>query len=96
MSKVLDLAARREAFLQLVRLQDRGCPVGASLDQVAADFQISVSLLRMIEREGLDKEWPPLSGDAAAGEQERGVDVATSHHDAASTVALHDRPANSH
>lgn len=60
MSKLLDTKARKQAFLQLVRLQDTGCSVSASQLQVAADFQITVSLLRMIELEGLRYEWPPL------------------------------------
>ncbi len=96
MSKLLDLAARREVFLRLVRLQDRGCAVSDSFEQVAAEFQISVSLLRMIEQEGLKQEWPPLSGDPPVDEQQPVAEVPTSSGNAASTAALHDPPVNTH
>ncbi|MDZ4781180.1 MAG: hypothetical protein SGJ19_13080 [Planctomycetia bacterium] len=61
MSKVLDESTRREAFLSLVSLQDGGVAVITSREQVAASYQISVSLVQLIEREGLRKQWPPLN-----------------------------------
>jgi len=90
MSQVLDSATRREAFLRLVQLQDRGCTVSVSLDQVAADFQISVSLLRMIEQEGLEHEWPPLGGGVAQDEPGQTSEITASSHDGSSTAALPD------
>lgn len=61
MSKVLDEPTRREAFLALVRFQDHGSSVLASREQVAASFHVEVSLVLLIEREGLRKQWPPLN-----------------------------------
>lgn len=63
MSKVLDEPTRREAFLSLVRLQDHGYSVPDSREQVAAIFHVDVSLMLLIEREGLRKQWPPLNRD---------------------------------
>ncbi len=63
MSKVLDESTRREVFLSLVSLQDGGVAVITSREQVAASYQISVSLVQLIEREGLRKQWPPLNRD---------------------------------
>ncbi len=65
MSKVLGEPTRREAFLSLVRLQDHGCAVRDSREQVAAIFHVDVSLVLLIEREGLRKQWPPLNRDFA-------------------------------
>jgi hypothetical protein len=56
----LEEAKRQEAFRVLVDLQDRGYSVDASHDEVASQFGITVTQLRCIEREGLDKQWPPL------------------------------------
>ena len=44
----------------LVDLQDRGETVEDSQEQVAAHFGIILTELGRIEREGLDKHWPPL------------------------------------
>jgi hypothetical protein len=65
MSKVLDEPTRREAFLALVQLQDLGVAVNASREQIGAAFHIPVSLVQLIEREGLRKQWPPLNRDFA-------------------------------
>jgi hypothetical protein len=65
MSKVLDEPTRREAFLALVQLQDLGVAVIASREQIGAAFHIPVSLVQLIEREGLRKQWPPLNRDFA-------------------------------
>ena len=51
---------RREAFLTLVRVQDGGSSVLQSRADVARWFHIAVKQVRKIEREGLDKGWPPL------------------------------------
>ncbi len=61
MCKVLVETARREVFRALVELQDRCLSVGSSRDEVARLFLISVPLVCLIEREGIRKEWPPLS-----------------------------------
>ena len=95
MSKVLDSATRREAFLRLVRLQDQGYSVSASFERVAADYQISVPLLQMIEREGLKNEWPPLNNVAATGGREQNSDKPTTAQNAAPNASLCEPPVNS-
>ncbi len=51
---------RKEIFLALVETQDQHVPVGQSLKVVAARFGVTEEQVKQIEREGLDKEWPPL------------------------------------
>jgi hypothetical protein len=52
---------RRTIFLALVDAQDHGVPVPQSRQQVAARFDISEREMLDIEREGTEKEWPPLA-----------------------------------
>jgi hypothetical protein len=59
-SEVLPEAERRAIFLALVEAQDTGDNVLQSRKAVADRFKISDRLLRQIEREGLDANWPPL------------------------------------
>lgn len=51
---------RMEIFAALVDAQDSGLAVGESRQAVAGRFGVSVDLVRAIEEEGLDNEWPPL------------------------------------
>jgi hypothetical protein len=51
---------RREIFRTLVETQDRAVPVAESRAEVARQYGVSESLVRSIEREGLDQTWPPL------------------------------------
>ncbi len=51
---------RKKNFLALVEAQDREMTVELSRREVAERFGVSESQVRMIEREGLDKGWPPL------------------------------------
>lgn len=51
---------RREIFAALVATQDRGVAVVQSRTEVADRFGISRETVAAIEREGMDKEWPPL------------------------------------
>lgn len=51
---------RREIFLALVEAQDQSLGVRKSRKVVAERFGISVGVLKDIEQEGLDHEWPPL------------------------------------
>ena len=51
---------RKEIFLALVEAQDRGITVTESRKEVAERFGMSEIQVRTIEREGLDKRWPPL------------------------------------
>ena len=51
---------RKEIFLALVEAQDRDMDVPQSLRFVVQRFGVSERLVREIEREGLDRQWPPL------------------------------------
>ena len=60
-------ARRKEIFLALVEAQDRlvvsqdqGVGVARSRRLVAERFSVPETLVRAIEEEGLDQEWPPL------------------------------------
>lgn len=53
-------AGRKALFAALVELQDRGVPVATSRISVAEAFGVGMDLVVEVEREGLEKEWPPL------------------------------------
>jgi hypothetical protein len=53
---------RRELFLALVDAQDHGVSVSQSRKAMAQRFGVSESIVRQIEDEGLDQQWPPLGG----------------------------------
>jgi hypothetical protein len=53
-------AARKAIFATLVELQDRGLAVVPSRKKTAESFGITYQLVAEVEREGLEKEWPPL------------------------------------
>ncbi len=55
------LEIRQEAFRQLVELQDSGTPVAKSRYQIGTRYSLSTDQMQVIEREGLNKSWPPLS-----------------------------------
>ena len=55
------LDIRQEVFRQLVESQDRGVPVLQSRSQMESQFSLSAEQVQLIEREGLNKSWPPLS-----------------------------------
>jgi hypothetical protein len=52
---------RKEIFLALVDAQDHEMDVGQSRKLVVQRFGVSESQVRRIEREGLDRQWPPLA-----------------------------------
>jgi hypothetical protein len=51
---------RREIYLALVDAQDQGMSVPKSRTAIAHRYTISSDSLGKIEREGLEKDWPPL------------------------------------
>jgi len=53
-------ARRKEAFLALVAAQDRGASVPDSRREVTELYDLTDDEIRSIEREGVDKAWPPL------------------------------------
>jgi len=61
-AKRLNVQERQEIFHALVTIQDSGLfTVAQSRQQVAKQYEITEPLLREIEEEGLDNEWPPLN-----------------------------------
>jgi hypothetical protein len=52
---------RKAIFRALVELQDKGCATEPSRIRIADQFSISVSEVQHVEREGIAKNWPPLS-----------------------------------
>ena len=51
---------RKEIFLALVDAQDKKMSVAGSRKEVAKRFGLSDRQVRVIEREGLENDWPPL------------------------------------
>jgi hypothetical protein len=51
---------RKEIFLALVDAQDHKMDVAQSRRLVGQRFGISEGQVRQIEREGLQRQWPPL------------------------------------
>jgi hypothetical protein len=60
MSHNLSEPVRKEIFSALVEAQDQEMPVAESHREIARRFGISDEVLRAIEREGLDNDWPPF------------------------------------
>jgi hypothetical protein len=55
------LEQRVVVFRALVEAQDRGASVYRSRQAVAEQFCLRDSILRRIEQEGVEHDWPPLS-----------------------------------
>jgi hypothetical protein len=51
---------RKEIFLALVEAQDQQMTVSQSYQFIQDRYQVTEGQLRQIEREGLDRQWPPL------------------------------------
>jgi len=51
---------RKEIFLAIVEAQDQEMDVNQSRRFVIERFGINESQVRLIEREGMDHNWPPL------------------------------------
>jgi hypothetical protein len=60
MTNTLPEDRRQLIFADLVAAQDAGAAVPDSRAIVAAKYGITIEVVRQVEREGLDKEWPPL------------------------------------
>ena len=59
-TKSLTVKQRKSIFHALVETQDRGLAVADSKKQVATEYHLSREQLDLIEKEGVDKDWPPL------------------------------------
>jgi len=51
---------RKEIFQALVDAQDKEMGVAQSRKFIAEQFGVTENMIRDIEREGLEHEWPPL------------------------------------
>ncbi len=51
---------KKEVFRVLVETQDGGAAVSESRQQVATKFDLDVSAVVAVEREGVANSWPPL------------------------------------
>jgi hypothetical protein len=56
----LDEPQRKAIFLALVEAQDGKMSVAASREEIARRFHLTDRQVRVIEREGLENDWPPL------------------------------------
>ena len=56
-AKPLSEPQRKEIFLALMDAQDHDMPVAQSRKAIAERFGVTESQLRLIEREGLDRNW---------------------------------------
>ena len=54
---------RRAIFAALVEAQDRCRSLHEAKQQVLAQFGVTWDIVEQIEREGMNKEWPPLDAD---------------------------------
>lgn len=61
---MLSESERKEIFLAVVQLQDRGDSVSESRQVIAERFGLTPRQVQRIEQEGLGKDWPPLSDGA--------------------------------
>jgi hypothetical protein len=61
------LEQRMVIFRALVEAQDGGASVHRSRREVAEQFGVSGPVLLLIELQGLDRNWPPLSPDGLPG-----------------------------
>ena len=52
--------SRKEIFMALVDAQDHEMNVAQSRRLIVERFGVSDAQVRQIEREGLDRQWPPL------------------------------------
>jgi hypothetical protein len=52
---------RKELFLALVDAQDHEISVAQSRMLMAERFGVDESQVRQIEREGVERQWPPLA-----------------------------------
>jgi len=58
--ELLSEESRKEIFLAIVDAQDHEMDVAQSHRFVMERFGVSENQVREIEREGLDRQWPPL------------------------------------
>lgn len=60
-TKILTVKQRKSIFHALVETQDSGVTVSESKKKVASEYHLTREQLDLIEKEGVDKDWPPLA-----------------------------------
>jgi hypothetical protein len=60
-TKTLTVKQRKSIFSALVETQDQGVTVAESKAKVAGEYHLTREQLDLIEKEGLEKDWPPLT-----------------------------------
>ena len=60
-TKTLTVKQRKSIFHALVETQDQRRDRAESKKKVAAEYHLTREQLDLIEKEGLDKDWPPLT-----------------------------------
>ena len=59
-STKLSVEQRKAIFLSLTEAQDAGQSVEGSRKAVAKQYEVSEDVVKKIEAEGSEKDWPPL------------------------------------
>ena len=68
MGKRLTVEQRREIFRELVLTQDTIHDVPKSRQIIQKRYGITETVLRQIEEEGIEREWPPLNDEEPAAD----------------------------
>jgi hypothetical protein len=58
--KKLSIEQRKAIFRSLIEAQDAGQSVDGSRKAVAGQYGVSEETVKRVEKEGGDKDWPPL------------------------------------
>lgn len=60
MSEPISEDRRKQAFADVVAAQDEGLSVTAARARVAEQYALAAEVVKDIEREGIEHNWPPL------------------------------------
>jgi hypothetical protein len=58
--KKLSIEQRKAIFRSLIEAQDAGQSVEGSRKAVAEKYTVTEDVVKEIEKEGIDEQWPPL------------------------------------
>ena len=60
MTEPLTEERRKQAFADVVAAQDEGLSVPAARARIAEQYALASDVVKDIEREGIEQNWPPL------------------------------------
>lgn len=63
MSERIAIVTRREAFRQLVEMQDAGGKPNTTKAAIAKRYKLTIYRLEQIIEEGIAKDWPPIGNE---------------------------------